>query len=126
MKFAPQDKHGVSIVNCLRIHGPMTIRQVSELLGLDLRRTDQTMRRLMLQSHVEQTGERKGVGSGRAAIYRWLDIEAPEKPEPMINVYERKRAIESAERTVRSLKAEYNPAMFDPFRVLRAQVGGMA
>lgn len=124
MKFATQDKNGVAIVNCLRLHGEMTIREVSEMLCLDLKRTDQTMRRLMLQSNVEQTGKRKRVGSGRAAmIYRWLDIDAPDKPEPMMNVYERKRAIESADRIVRSLKAAYNPAMFDPFRVLRAQVG---
>lgn len=122
MSFAPHDKHGVAIVNCLRLHGPMTIREVSEMLGLKLRLTDQTMRRLMLQSHVEQTGERKGVGSGRAAIYRWLDIEAPDKPEPMINVYERKRALAMADDLIRSLRAQWQPGMTDPFRVLRAQV----
>lgn len=123
MKFAPHDRHGVAIVNCLRIHGPLTIREVSELLGLDLRRADQTMRRLMVQSHVEPTGERKGAGSGRAAIYRWLDVEAPEKPEPMMNAYERKRALAMADELIRTLRAGWNPGAADPFRVLRAQVG---
>lgn len=123
MKFATHDKHGVAIVNCLRLHGPMTIREASELLGLDLRRTDRTMRRLMLQSHVEQTGERKGMGSGRAAVYRWLDVEAPEKSEPMMNVYERKRALAMADELIQALRAGWKPGKSDPFRVLRAQVG---
>lgn len=126
MKFATQDKNGVAIVNCLRLHGEMTIREASEMLGLDLKRTDQTMRRLMLQSNVEQTGKRKRVGSGRSAmIYRWLDIDAPDKPEPMMNVYERKRAIAMTDQLIQAMRTTVDPSVFDPFRVLRAQVGAV-
>ncbi|WP_454676659.1 hypothetical protein [Achromobacter marplatensis] len=123
MKFAQHDKHGVAIVNCLRIYGPQTIRDVAQLIGIDQRRADSTMRRLTCQGYVEPTGERKGTGSGRAAIYRWADVETPEKPEPMMNVYERKRALAMADELIRTLRAGWNPGAADPFRVLRAQVG---
>lgn len=126
MSFAQQDKHGVAIVNCLRIYGPNTIREVAELIGIDQRRADSTMRRLMCQGHVEPTGERKGVGSGRAAIYRGLDVGEDVKQEPMMNVYERRRAIAMADDLIGRLRADWKPNKFDPFRVLRAQVGGAA
>ncbi|WP_343499231.1 hypothetical protein [Achromobacter denitrificans] len=122
MSFAQQDKHGVAIVNCLRIYGPNTIRAVAEILGMDQRRADSTMRRLMCQGHVEPTGERKGTGSGRAAIYRWVDVKDDEKSGPMMNVYERKRALAMADDLIKSLRAGWNPRKTDPFRVLRAQV----
>lgn len=126
MKFAAHDKTGVALVNCLRIYGPHTIKEVAELLGIEQRMADKTMRRLLCRGYVEQTGERKGAGSGRAAIYRWSDVETPEPPGPMMNVYERRRAIAMADELVRTLRAGWNPAAADPFRVLRAQVGGMA
>lgn len=126
MKFAPQDKQGVAIVNCLRLYGPNTIREVAELIGIDQRRADTVMRRLMCQGYVEPTGERKGTGSGRAAVYRWLDVGDNEKPEPMMNVYERKRAVAMVDELVKTLRAGWNPRKVDPFRVLRAQVGGVA
>lgn len=122
MKFAKHDKHGVAIVNCLRIYGPQTIRDVAESIGIEPRRADSTMRRLICQGYVERTGQRKGTGSGRAAIYRWADVEAPEKPEPMMNAYERKRAIAMAYELIQTLRAGWIPGAADPFRVLRAQV----
>lgn len=122
MSFAQHDKNGVAIVNCLRIYGPQTIREVAEVLGLDPRRADSTMRRLMCQGHVEPTGERKGTGSGRAAIYRWLDVEDDGKAGPMMNIYERRRAIAMADDLIRTLRVDWKPNKFDPFRVLRAQV----
>ena len=76
----------------------------------------------MCRGQVERTGERKGVGSGCANIYRWVDIEE-EDNELMINEVARRRAIEAAETFVRGLRSGYMPGMFDPFRVLRAQVG---
>ncbi|CUJ66499.1 Sugar-specific transcriptional regulator TrmB [Achromobacter sp. 2789STDY5608633] len=126
MKFAGHDRHGVAIVNCLRLYGPHTIREVAELIGIDQHRADSTMRRLMCKGYVEPTGERKGVGSGRAAIYRWVDVEEAEEHGPMMNVYERKRAIAMADELVNSLRAGWNPNSVDPFRVLRVQVGGVA
>ncbi|CAB3714958.1 hypothetical protein CEY09_31005 [Achromobacter marplatensis] len=122
MRFAGQDHHGVAVVNCLRVNGPHTIREVAELIGVDQRVADKTMRRLLCRGYVERTGERKGVGSGRAAIYRWSDVEAPEKTEPMMNAYERKRALAMTDELIRTLRAGWNPSAADPFRVLRAQV----
>ena len=122
MKFAEHDKNGGALVNCLRDHGPQTIREVAETLGIDQRMADKTMRRLLCRGYVERTGERKGVGSGRAAIFRWSDVEAQEKPEPMLNVYERKRALAMADELIQQLRAGWHPGAADPFRVLRAQV----
>ena len=51
-----------------------------------------------------------------------MDIEE-EDNELMINEVARRRAIEAAETFVRGLRSGYMPGMFDPFRVLRAQVG---
>lgn len=123
MKFAGQDKYGEAVVNCLRIYGPHTIREVAELLEINIFRADTTMRRLICKGYVEPTGERQANGSGRAAIYRWIDVDEPEERGPMMNVYERARAISMADDLVRSLRGSYTPGLFDPFRVLRAQVG---
>lgn len=122
MKFAGHDRHGVAIVNCLRIYGPLTIREVAEKIGIDNRKADSTMRRLMCKGYVEPTGERKGTGSGRAAVYRWIDVEDSEERGPMMNVYERRRAIAMTDKLVQTLRAGWNPNLADPFRVLRAQV----
>lgn len=123
MTLAKHNRHGVAIVNCLRIYGPHTIREVAELIGLDPHRADSTMRYLLCNGYVEQTGERRGTGRGRAAIYRWVDVEEPKVQEPMMNVYERKRAIAQADELIGWLRCSYNRGQFDPFRVLRVQVG---
>lgn len=123
MKFAGQDKYGEAVVNCLRIYGPHTIREVAEILEIDQCRADTTMRRLMCKGYAEPTGERKGTGSGRAAVYRWIDAEEPEERGPMMNVYERARALTMADELIRTLRDSYIPNQFDPFRVLRVQVG---
>ncbi|MNW17582.1 hypothetical protein D3C71_2168140 [compost metagenome] len=47
--------------------------------------------------------------------------EEPEKP--MIDQRDRARAIEHVIRTIDGLRTTFNPSQFDPFRVLRAQVG---
>ncbi|MNK62889.1 hypothetical protein D3C87_820830 [compost metagenome] len=125
MNFVGQDKHGYAVIRSLRDNGPQTVREIAESIGSDTHSTDQAVRRMMCRGQVQRTGERKGVGSGRANIYRWVDVEEADL-DPLMNETERNRAIESADRIVRSLRAAYNPSMFDPFRVLRAQVGGMA
>ena len=121
MSFAPQDKHGYAVVNSLRIYGPQTVREIAESIGADAHSTDQAIRRMMCRGLLERTGERKGTGSGRANIYRWIDVEE-EDLGPMVDENDRHRAIESADKVVRSLRAAYVPGLFDPFRVLRAQV----
>lgn len=129
MKFAWQDKYGEAVVNCLRIHGPHTIREVAEILDFNVCRIDTTMRRLMCKGYVEPTGERKGTGSGRAAIYRWVDVEDPEEIAEdddrirTASMYARAHALMMADELVRTLRTDYKPAVFDPFRVLRVQVG---
>ena len=122
MKFAEQDRYGQAVINSLRIYGPMTVREIAAAIGLSVNGTDHAIRRMMCRGQVERTGERKGVGSGCANIYRWVDIEE-EDNELMINEVARLRAIEAAETFVRVLRSGYMPGMFDPFRVLRAQVG---
>lgn len=123
MRFAGQDKYGEAVVNCLRVYGPHTIREVAEILEINIFRADTTMRRLMCKGYVEPTGERQGTGSGRAAIYRWIDVEEEEERGPMMNVYERARALTMADELVRTLRTSYQPAVFDPFRVLRVLLG---
>lgn len=122
MKFAGQDKYGLVVINSLRVYGPMTVKEIAKAIGTDVNAADHAIRRMMGRGLVERTGERKGTGSGSANIYRWVDIEEDDR-EPMINEAARQRAIESADLVVRSLRAAYIPSQFDPFRVLRAQVG---
>lgn len=129
MKFAAQDKNGEKVINCLRIYGPQTVGEVVDHLGLDRHRADSIMRRLMCKGYVEPTGERKGTGSGRAAIYRWVDVEDPEEVAEdddrirTASMYARAHALMMADELVRTLRTDYKPAVFDPFRVLRVQVG---
>ena len=122
MKFAGQDKYGYLVVKHLHMNGPQTVRELADAIDITIHSAGQALRRMMNRGHIEATGQFKGVGCKRAQIYRWSDIEGSELHEPMLNDSERSRALELADRAIGSLRTGYNPAMFDPFRVLRAQV----
>lgn len=123
MKFVGQDKNGEKVINCLRIYGPQTVGEIVDHLGLDRHRADSIVRRLMCKGYVEPTGEHRRSNLRSATVYRWVDVEDAEDRGPMMNVYERARALTMADDLVRSLRGSYIPGLFDPFRVLRAQVG---
>lgn len=123
MKFVGQDKNGEKVINCLRIYGPQTVGEVVDHLGLDRHRADSIMRRLLSKGYVEPTGEHRKYNLRSAIVYRWVDVEDSEERGPMLNMYERARAIAQADELIGWLRCSYNRGQFDPFRVLRVQVG---
>ncbi|CAB3909306.1 hypothetical protein LMG26842_05780 [Achromobacter dolens] len=123
MKFVGQDKNGEKVINCLRIYGPQTVGEVVDHLGLDRHRADSIMRRLLSKGYVEPTGEHRKYNLRSAIVYRWVDVEDSEERGPMLNMYERTRAIAQADELIGWLRCGYNKGQFDPFRVLRVQVG---
>lgn len=123
MKFVGQDKNGEKVINCLRIYGPQTVGEVVDHLGLDRHRADSIMRRLLNKGYVEPTGEHRKYNLRSAIVYRWVDVEDSEERGPMLNMYERARAIAQADELIGWLRCSYDRGQFDPFRVLRVQVG---
>lgn len=123
MKFSGQERHGPVIIKFLRDHGPHTVREVATAIHVEVPICNKALRRMMARGFVSPTGEYRGDGNHRAQLYQYMDVEDLEDMDQVMSQYERNRAIAASEWIVRSLRSGYNPAMFDPFRVLRAQVG---
>lgn len=126
MKFAGQEKHGPVISRFLRDHGPHTVREVADAIKIDVAICNKALRRMMARGYIQATGEYRGEAKFRAQMYCYVDVEDHELPDPVMDDFERNRSIAAAERIISNLRGAYIPGMFDPFRVLRAQVGGMA
>lgn len=126
MKFCGQDKYGPLVVRHLQTMGPHTVRETANAIGVPVGETNKALHRMVGRGLVEGTGEYRGDGKFRAQVFRWADVEDEEILEPVMNDYERNRALEATDRVIKNLRAIYNPRKFDPFRVLRAQVGGSA
>lgn len=126
MKFFGQDKYGPVVVKHLQTKGPHTVREMAEIYGIEVCLINKAVRRMMCRGLVEETGEYRGKSIHRAKVYRFTNVEEPEILEPMMNSYERNNALAATDRIIGSLRGSYIPGLFDPFRVLRAQVGGMA
>lgn len=122
MKFFGQDKYGPVIVRYLQTYGPHTVREIAETVEVEIGLINKALRRMMCRGLVEETGQYRGDGIYRAKLYRWTDIEDVEALEPIMDKFERNVALEATDRAIRNLRAAYVPGMFDPFRVLRAQV----
>jgi hypothetical protein len=126
MKFSGQDKYGPVVVRHLRDHGPKTGRELAEELHLDVGLANKTVHRLADAGFAARTGEFRGVGKFRSNVFRWVPIPDLEVPERILRGMEREVLLKANERAITALRSSYIPGQFDPFRVLRAQVGGVA
>lgn len=122
MKFAPQDRYAPLAVRHLRIQGPRTVRELADLIKVDIKSTTKAVHRMMRRGLIEATGEYRGVGKYRSQVYRFVDVEEIEEEDPMMHPRDRNMALEATDLLIRHLRATFTPGLFDPFRVLRAQV----
>jgi len=126
MKFSGQDRYGPIVIKHLRDHGPKTGRELAEELQLDVGLANKTVRRMAEAGFAIRTGEVRGVGNRRANVFRCVPMRDLEVPERVLRCMEREAQIKTNERLITALRSGYVPGLFDPFRVLRAQVGGAA
>lgn len=123
MKFSGQDKYGPMVIRHLRDHGPKTGRELAEELHLEVGLANKTVHRMADAGFAVRTGEFRGVGKYRSNVFSWVPMLDVEVPDPVLRGMERNQQLEANERSIKALRKSYIPGMFDPFRVLRAQVG---
>lgn len=114
------------IGEALRAGRNMTSKQMAEEFGTHLVHTRKTANTLHRQRHIHIASWHRVATTGVAApVYAWgdaLDAPIPRKIQDVII----REAETQSYTTIKRLRESMNPGMFDPFRVLRAQVGGMA
>jgi len=123
MKFSGQDRYGPIVIKHLRDHGPKTGRELAEELHLDVGLANKTLYRMEEAGFAIRTGEFRGVGNSRANAFSWVPMLDLEVPERVLRSTERDAQMKANERSITALRSSYVPGQFDPFRVLRAQVG---
>ncbi|AZS78783.1 hypothetical protein ELS24_10205 [Achromobacter spanius] len=104
----------------------MTSKQMADEFGCALPHARLLSHRLhnARQIHIREWVRVAKVGR-YAPVYMWGD--AVDAPAPLL---EQEKIVKQAETesyvTIAKLRTTVDPSVFDPFRVLRAQVGGMA
>lgn len=126
MKFSGQDRYGPMVIRHLREHGPKTGRELAEELHLDVGLANKTIHRMADAGFAVRTGEFRGVGKYRSNVFSWVPMLDLEVPEPILRGMEREVQLKENDRAINALRTSFVPGQFDPFRVLRAQVGGVS
>lgn len=104
--------------------GPRTITEIAAAIKLTKSSVRDVLERLAIEGRAHKTSEIRASVHGRAHIFAIGQGEgATEHDEPMMAVRERTKALQETSRTIDTLRGSYLPGTFDPFRVLRAQVG---
>lgn len=104
--------------------GPRTITEIAAAIKLTKSSVRDVLERLALEGRAHKTNEIRVSVHGRAHIFAIGQGEgAVEHDELMMAVRERTKALQETSRTIDTLRGSYQPGSFDPFRVLRAQVG---
>lgn len=109
----------------LRTNGPLDIFQIRELVKANLHDVRVAARDLNERELIHISTWHKRPGGKRMPAYSPGAGENVAKED--VDYGERaKVALAETSKTIAALRVSLDPAMFDPFRVLRAQVGGMA
>ncbi|WP_315136384.1 helix-turn-helix domain-containing protein [Achromobacter marplatensis] len=112
------------VLDALGMAGPQTITELAAATKLTKSSVRDVLERLAHEGRSHKTKEIRVSVYGRAHVFALGQGEASDDvDEPILQVRERTRAIQETAKTVESLRAGFVPGMFDPFRVLRAQVG---
>ena len=124
MKTGKRRDSNKLVLEALGMAGPQTITELAAATKLTKSSVRDVLERLAGEGRVHKTKEIRVSVHGRAHIFALGQGDAADEPdEPMLAVRERTKAIQETNKTVQGLRAGYMPGMFDPFRVLRAQVG---
>jgi len=102
----------------------LTIAEISAATGLTKPSVRNALVLLMEDEAVHRRPEVRQFATYESHVYAVGAGEAKEEPEmPIINERDRKKALEHVASTIVLVRSGYVPGRFDPFRVLRAQVG---
>lgn len=116
-------KGNTLVLQALSVAGPQSITEIAARTKLTKSSVRDVLERLGGEGRVHKTKEIRVSVHGRAHVFALGQGDACDEPdEPMLAVRERTKAIQETNKTVQGLRAGYMPGMFDPFRVLRAQV----
>lgn len=104
----------------------MTTRELAQQFGTHITHTREVVNKLHRSRKIHIAGWHRICATGSAApVFMWGD--ALDAPEPVVARDEIIRKPETQSyATIAKLRASMVQGRFDPFRVLRAQVGGMA
>lgn len=117
-------KGNTLVLQALGVAGPQSITEIAAMTKLTKSSVRDVLERLAGEGRVHKTKEIRASVHGRAHVFALGQGDASDEPdEPMLAVRERTKAIQETNKTVQGLRDGYMPGMFDPFRVLRAQVG---
>lgn len=110
----------------LRAYGAMDVFQLQQMIKANLHCVRVAARELNERELVHISGWHRRVGGvKRIAIYAVGAGVNVAKEDVEIDDRARRAAAETT-KTIARLRTTVDPSVFDPFRVLRAQVGGMA
>lgn len=124
MKTGKRRDSNKLVLEALGMAGPQTITELAAATKLTKSSVRDVLERLAGEGLLHKTTEIRVSVHGRAHIFALGHGEGGgEAHEPMMAVRERTKAIQETSRTIDNLRGSYLPGMFDPFRVLRAQVG---
>jgi hypothetical protein len=101
----------------------MSTKEISQECGTHIDHTREMVKRLHRARQIHICGWVQSVGGGSPApIYMWGDAFDVDEPE---NFHEKedKQPERQSYATIAKLRTSFIPNTFDPFRVLRAQVG---
>jgi len=112
------------VLAALEMQNLQTIAEISAVTGLSKVSVRNALVLLMADSAVHRRPEVRKFATYESHIYAVGAGEAQEEADmPIINERDRKKALEQVDSTICLVRSGYEPGMFDPFRVLRSQVG---
>lgn len=118
-----RDAKGLTL-GALRQQNYQTIADIAEKTKISREAVRQALRTLIEHGYAHKTKEVRKFVNYESHIFALGPGEGHEdQDEPMMHVRERTKAIEDTARTIQGLRTAFIPGQFDPFRVLRAQVG---
>lgn len=114
------------VLAALRAQNLQTIAELADVTQLSKQGVRNALMLLRDDGAVHRRPEMRKFPTHESHIYAIGPGETDDHDEPLMPIRARELAIKESLATVDAIRSGYNPAMFDPFRVLRAQVGGMA
>jgi len=112
------------VLAALEMRDLQTIAEISASTGLSKVSVRNALVLLMADCAVYRRPEVRQFATYESHIYAVGAGEPQDEPEmPIINERDRKKALKHVASTICLVRSGYVPGMFDPFRVLRAQVG---
>lgn len=117
-------KNGKELVLAtLRDGGPQTIAEIATKAALSKECVRYAIDALVWANEIHYSGKTKKFLRCEAHIFEYGPGDGSHDPEEFHRKGERQNAMAENQRTVERIRNSYIPGIFDPFRVLRVQVG---